>query len=99
MGWRFRRSIRGPLGLRINLSRRGVGFSEGVRGFRVGRDARGKAYSQTSIPGTGVYRRYYAPGRPGARSRASSVAGIALRLIVTAVIAFVAARTLYHFLR
>jgi len=58
-GWRFRRSIRLPLGARINLSRSGVGASVGVRGFRVGRDARGHAYSQASIPGTGIYRRDY----------------------------------------
>jgi len=43
----------GPL--RINLSRKGVGYSLGVRGFRVGRSAKGQDYSQTSIPGTGIY--------------------------------------------
>jgi hypothetical protein len=58
MGWSFRRSLNfGPL--RVNLSKRGVGFSVGARGFRIGRDSQGKQYTQTSIPGTGLYRRDY----------------------------------------
>ena len=43
----------GPL--RVNLSKKGVGYSVGVRGFRVGRDAKGQDYSRTSVPGTGIY--------------------------------------------
>src|ERR1700722_17488825 len=63
MGWRFRKSINfGPL--RINLSRKGAGVSVGGRGFRVGHDASGRTYSQTSIPGTGIYRRDYYKGNP-----------------------------------
>jgi len=58
MGWNFRRGFNlGPL--RINLSKKGVGASVGVRGFRVGQDAGGRNYSQVSIPGTGIYRRDY----------------------------------------
>jgi Protein of unknown function (DUF4236) len=58
MGWNIRRSF--SLGsLRINLSKKGVGASVGVRGFRVGQDAGGRNYSQVSIPGTGIYRRDY----------------------------------------
>jgi hypothetical protein len=65
MGWNFRRSIN--LGIfRINLSKKGAGASVGVSGFRVGQDARGRNYSQISIPGTGIYRRdYYKPNLPG----------------------------------
>jgi hypothetical protein len=59
VAWNFRRGIRlGPL--RFNLSKSGVGTSVGVPGFRVGKDARGRDYQQTSIPGTGIYRRDYA---------------------------------------
>lgn len=97
MAWRYRKSIRLPLGLRVNLSRRGVGLSEGVRGFRVGRDARGKVYSQTSIPGTGFYRRDYAAGRPAPRSRPSPAAGIVLLLIVVVAAAFLVVKVLSHF--
>jgi hypothetical protein len=58
MGWSFRRSARfGPL--RLNLSKSGIGYSVGFRGFRIGKDAKGRNYSQASIPGTGIYRRDY----------------------------------------
>ena len=41
MGLRFRKSINiGPL--RINFSKSGIGFSLGVKGFRVSRSAKGK---------------------------------------------------------
>ena len=60
MGWSFRRSINlGPL--RLNLSKKGAGFSVGGRGLRAGRDAKGRDYSQLSIPGTGIYNRQYYP--------------------------------------
>ena len=53
MGLRFRKSINiGPL--RINLSKSGVGFSLGVKGFRVSRSAKGKNTATVSLPGTGL---------------------------------------------
>ena len=59
MGWGFRRSLKlGPL--KLNFSKSGVGYSVGVRGFRVGTDARGRSYTAASIPGTGLYSRTYA---------------------------------------
>ncbi len=97
MAWRFRRSIQGPLGLRINFGRSGIALSEGVRGFRVGRDARGKIYSQTSIPHTGIYRRDYAPGPPDPRSRPRSGAGaVLLLLLIVVVIAVLVTKALSH---
>jgi len=58
MGWGFRKSINfGPL--RINASKSGLGYSIGGRGFRVGRDARGRQYRSLSIPGTGIFKRTY----------------------------------------
>jgi hypothetical protein len=64
MGWSIRRSINfGPF--RVNLSKKGPGFSVGGPGFRVGRDATGRDYTQMSIPGTGVYsRQYYRKNSP-----------------------------------
>jgi hypothetical protein len=56
MGWNWRKSINFGT-LRINLSKRGIGYSAGVRGFRMGRNAKGQDYNQISIPGTGIYRR------------------------------------------
>ncbi len=53
MGLRFRKSINiGPL--RINFSKSGVGFSLGVKGFRISRSAKGKTSATVSIPGTGI---------------------------------------------
>lgn len=58
MGWGFRRSLKlGPL--KLNLSKSGVGYSIGGRGFRVGQDAKGRSYTSASIPGTGLYSRTY----------------------------------------
>lgn len=64
MRWRWRKSIRLPLGGRLNLSRSGVGYSVGVPGYRMGVDARGRKYTQWSIRGTGIYNRVYAWPKP-----------------------------------
>ena len=53
MGFYYRKSVNlGPF--RVNLSKSGLGYSVGGRGFRVGTTARGKKYTSFSIPGTGV---------------------------------------------
>lgn len=53
MGFRFRKSIKaGPV--RINLSKSGVGYSVGGKGFRVTKKARGGIKTTASIPGTGI---------------------------------------------
>jgi Protein of unknown function (DUF4236) len=58
MGWNLRRSKK--IGIfRVNLSKSGVGISAGVKGLRVGRDAKGRSYTALSIPGTGLYKRTY----------------------------------------
>jgi hypothetical protein len=67
MGWNLKKAFNfGPL--RINLSKRGAGYSLGVRGFRIGRDAKGQDYSQTSIPGTGIYKRSYSGKRSAGKN-------------------------------
>lgn len=65
MGWYFRRSLGlGPF--RLNLSKRGLGWSVGGRGFRKGVDARGRRTTHASIPGTGIgYRKVGARGARG----------------------------------
>jgi len=75
MGWRFQRSVRILPGLRVNLSKGGVGFSTGVRGLRAGVDSRGRKYASAGIPGTGLSWRQYSSKKP---SRASSVAIVLL---------------------
>lgn len=54
MGWRFRRSIRLPGGIRLNASNRGLGASAGVRGARVSLSPTGRVTRTISIPGTGI---------------------------------------------
>lgn len=54
MGIRFRKSIKLGKGLRLNLSKSGIGFSWGIPGFRVTKTAKGKTRTTLSIPGTGV---------------------------------------------
>ena len=53
MGLRFRKSIKaGPL--RINLSKSGIGYSVGSKGFRYTKKATGGTRRTASIPGTGI---------------------------------------------
>jgi len=53
MGWSYRKSLgAGPF--RLNLSRRGIGYSIGGRGFRLGIRANGRRYTSLSVPGTGL---------------------------------------------
>lgn len=66
MGWSIRRR-KGLLGglVNLNLSKSGLGVSVGVKGARVGVNAKGQTYSQVSIPGTGIYNRSYHAGIAG----------------------------------
>ncbi|MFM8717863.1 MAG: DUF4236 domain-containing protein [Spartobacteria bacterium] len=53
MGFYYRKSVNlGPF--RVNLSKSGVGYSVGGRGFRVGTTSRGRKYTSFGIPGTGI---------------------------------------------
>lgn len=53
MGVRFRKSIKaGPV--RVNLSKSGIGYSVGGKGFRVAKKANGGVRTTASIPGTGI---------------------------------------------
>lgn len=54
MGFRFRKSINLGLGFRINLSKSGIGYSWGVKGYRVTRTAKGTIRRTISLPGTGI---------------------------------------------
>lgn len=54
MGLRFRKSINLGHGLRMNLSKSGVGFSAGTKGFRVTKTANGRVRTTASIPRSGI---------------------------------------------
>lgn len=53
MPLRFRKSINLGGGIRLNLSKKGIGMSAGVKGFRVGTGPRGTRMS-VGIPGSGL---------------------------------------------
>ncbi len=56
MGWTYRKS--GAFGpFRVNISKSGIVYSAGGKGFRTGVSSRGRRYTSVSIPGTGL-RRY-----------------------------------------
>jgi len=81
MAWSWRRRINlGPA--RINISKKGFGFSVGTGGLRIGHDAVGRQYTHVSIPGTGIYNRTY---YPLASSRRPGV--IVLLVVVLAILA------------
>ena len=54
MGFRYRKSINLGGGFRINLSKSGVGYSWGTKGYRITKTANGKIRRTYSIPGTGL---------------------------------------------
>lgn len=54
MGFRFRKSINLGCGFRVNLSKSGIGYSWGVKGYRVTHTAKGRTRTTASIPGTGI---------------------------------------------
>lgn len=54
MGFRMRKSINLGGGVRLNLSKKGVGYSVGTKGYRITKKARGGIRTTASIPGTGI---------------------------------------------
>lgn len=54
MGFRFRKSINLGGGFRVNISKSGIGYSWGVKGYRITKTANGRTRRTTSIPGTGI---------------------------------------------
>lgn len=54
MGFRFRKSINLGGGFRINISKSGIGYSWGVKGYRITKTARGTIRHTASLPGTGL---------------------------------------------
>ncbi|HHV30398.1 DUF4236 domain-containing protein [Acetivibrio mesophilus] len=54
MGFRYRKSINLGGGFRINISKSGIGYSWGVKGYRITKTAKGTTRRTASIPGTGI---------------------------------------------
>lgn len=76
VGFRFRKSIKaGPF--RVNLSKSGVGYSVGTKGFRYTKKAGGGTRTTASIPGTGIsyVQEYDARKKNSDSQRSTSVSG------------------------
>lgn len=54
MGFRFRKSFNLEKGLKINLSKHGIGYSVGTKGVRVTKTAKGTTRKTLTLPGTGL---------------------------------------------
>lgn len=54
MGFRYRKSLNLGGGFRINISKSGIGYSWGVKGYRITKTSKGTTRKTSSIPGTGV---------------------------------------------
>lgn len=53
MGLRVRKSFKVG-GVRVNLSKSGIGYSIGTKGYRITKTANGRTRKTASIPGTGI---------------------------------------------
>ncbi len=71
MGFRMRKSIQLMPGVRLNMSRSGLGISAGVKGFRVTQRADGTLQRTVSIPGTGLSHVERLDGGKSASSRST----------------------------
>lgn len=60
---RFRRTLKIAPGIRLNVNKRSVGLSAGVRGARVSVNSDGRSTRSAGIPGTGLYYRSQTGGR------------------------------------
>lgn len=70
MGFKYRKSINLGGGFRINVSKSGVGYSWGTKGFRITKTAKGTTRRTYSIPRTGIS--YVSESRKTINSKAAS---------------------------
>src|SRR5256885_15550493 len=86
MGWSFRKSFKIAPGIRVNLSKGGVGLSGGVKGLRLGVGPRGTQF--TAGRGGLQYRKQWGglPGtEAGARGGKTFLVGLLFFLLVAGV--------------
>lgn len=75
MGFRYRKSIQIVPGVRMNISKSGIGYSAGVRGARISRSPSGRVTRTLSLPGTGISHVQTLSGSRSTSSRTRSAAG------------------------
>ncbi len=84
MGFRFRKSFKIAPGIRLNMSKSGIGMSAGVKGFRVTKRADGRVQRTTSIPGTGIsYVETHAAGGSFGNSQVADASEVPTRKTTT----------------
>ena len=77
MGFRFRRSIRLMPGLKMNISKRSIGFTAGGRGAHYTVNTRGRHTTAVGVPGTGMsYQRVSTPSTRRKAGRAAPVRSV-----------------------
>lgn len=54
MGFRFRKSFKIAPGVRVNVGKKSIGISAGVKGARVSVNSKGRVTKTVGIPGTGL---------------------------------------------
>jgi hypothetical protein len=83
MGLRLFRRVRVLPGVTLNLSKRGVSVSAGVRGAHVTLNSRGEVTETVGLPGTGVFytTRQKLRGQPGAPTTANWQIALGLVLL------------------
>ena len=54
MGWNYRKRVRLNSGSTLNIGKKSIGVSGGVKGARIGLNSSGRMHFSLSIPGTGI---------------------------------------------
>ena len=70
MGFRFRKSVKIAPGVRLNIGKKSVGISAGVKGARVSVNSSGRKTTTVGLPGTGLS--YSKSEKIGTRSASSN---------------------------
>lgn len=87
MGLRFRKSVKIAPGVRLNISKKSVGISAGVKGYRKSINSSGRVTTSIGVPGTGVSyvktENLKSKKKKAASNRASSTAAVANSSVVT----------------
>lgn len=87
MGLRFRKSVKIAPGVRLNISKKSVGISAGVKGYRKSINSSGRVTTSIGVPGTGVSyvktENLKSKKKKTASNRASSTAAAANSSVVT----------------
>jgi hypothetical protein len=72
--FRLRRSVKIAPGIRLNINKKSVGLSAGVRGARYSVNSSGRRTRSIGIPGTGLYYRSQSGGTRGRKRETSAAA-------------------------